>query len=279
METEIIRNGGFERGNMAFWESLDVTSIEALAAAKKYGSYGCKMISEAANYGLLISRDLVSVSFGEILDLSYWIKNSATETVSMFVYEYDSDKNYMGFSYLPEISVGTEFTKYSELYKCKAGISYIKIAIMQLEFLNGEYSYIDSVSVIRLNLPVISTTIEKLIEVENDTSKHTVTGAEFFTGIWKEAEYHYYLTNFTETGGANTVTLDVKIETYNPIINRWYDTMVFQQGVAGPGGGLIFEETKTLVGTLGWKQRVSYTTAGAGTIGDCDFKVGVVYKR
>ena len=120
---------------------------------------------------------------------------------------------------------------------------------------------------------------ELLIGIENETTKHTVNGAEFSTGIWKEAEYVFDLTSFTETGAVNAVTIDVKVESYDPTTGKWRDVMVFQQVSCAASGSETTTEYKRLVGSLGVKQRVTYVTAGLGTIGDCDFKVGAVYKR
>ena len=119
----------------------------------------------------------------------------------------------------------------------------------------------------------------ELIAVENETTKHTVNGSVFPTGPWKEAEYYLDITSFTETGGVNPVTIDVKVETYDPTTGKWRDAMVFQQLSCAASGSETTHEYKRLNSNIGVQQRVTYTTAGTGTIGDCDFKVGVVYKR
>lgn len=120
---------------------------------------------------------------------------------------------------------------------------------------------------------------KELIDVVNETTKHTVNGVSFPTGQWKEAEYYLDITSFTETVGANPVTIDVKVETYDPSTSKWRDAMVFQQLSCAASGSETTHEYKRLNSNIGVQQRVTYTTAGLGTIGDCDFKVGAVYKR
>ena len=120
---------------------------------------------------------------------------------------------------------------------------------------------------------------KELISIENDTAKHTVNGAAFPTGPWKEAEYYLDITSFTETGGGGAVTIDVKVETYDPVTGKWRDAMVFQQLSCAIAGSETTHEYKRLASNIGVQQRVTYVTAGAGGIGDCDFKVGAVYKR
>ncbi|MBC8520983.1 MAG: hypothetical protein H8D26_03190 [Methanomicrobia archaeon] len=121
--------------------------------------------------------------------------------------------------------------------------------------------------------------IIELIAVTNETTKHTVNGTSYLVGQWKEAEYFYDLTSFTETGAATAVTIDVKVETYDPVTGKWRDAIVFQQVSCAASGSETTQEFKSLKSNIGVMQRITYTTGGTGTIGDCDFKVGAVYKR
>lgn len=279
MSKELIRNGGFERGDTEFWEFEDVASIEALAVAKKYGSYGCKIISDGHPVGYLHCKDFIAVKYGIIYNVNFWIKNSLNKTVHLYVREYDSDKEYIGAVSILSTSVSTTFKFLSDFYIGRSGVSYFTISVRQVNFSINDYSYVDSISLSKIDLYNVGVIIEELISIENETIKHTVYGTEFFCGIWKEAEYFFDLTSFTETGGASAVTIDVKIQTYDPKTAKWRDAMVFQQKSCPASGSVTTQEYKRLASNLGWKQRVVYTTAGAGTIGDCDFKVGVVYKR
>ena len=279
MSKELIRNGGFERGDTEFWESIDVTSIEVLAAAKKYGTYGCKVISSGAATGLLQTKDFFQVKYLQLLNISCWIKNSNSRTMSIRVYEFDSNAQLIGYSIINLTTIGTTHTFLEDFYIVKAGVSYIKIDIAQLGFASNEYSFIDSISLRMVEPSELSVCTEILQDITNETLKRTVAGSKFFTGLWKEAEYFFDLTSFTESVSGGAVTIDVKIQTYDPETVKWRDAMVFQQKSCPSGGSVTTYEYKRLTGNLGWKQRVVYTTAGAGTIGDCDFKVGVVYKR
>lgn len=120
---------------------------------------------------------------------------------------------------------------------------------------------------------------ELMIEVENETTKHSVSGAAFLTGKWTKADYFLSVTSFTESGAANPVTVDVVIQTYDPGTDMWITTQTFTQVVCAAGGSETAQEVKGLSSSIGIKQRVVYITAGTGTISDLDFKVGVVYKR
>lgn len=119
----------------------------------------------------------------------------------------------------------------------------------------------------------------ELINIVADITKHTAHGSVFHTGPWKEAEYYLDIEGFDESGGVNPITIDVKVETYDVVVGVWRNAMVFQQLSCAASGSETAQEYKRLASNLGMQQRVTYTTGGAGTIADCTFRVGVVYKR
>jgi len=268
MSKELVRNGGFERGNTDFWELLDVTSIESLAAAKKYGSYGCKMISSGAGFGYLKGGDYIPVEPYGLYLLSVWIKNSVAKDIVVYAWEYDADHQSVAGRGFATINVGTDWTLIEDVYRTRKGVSYIRLRIGQILMDVGDYSYIDSISVKEIDLDHISAYEETLVDIEDLTTKDTYYGNAFFSGIWKSAEYHLYCTSLTGT----SPTLDVTIQGYDPNTAQWKDVLVFQQLVAAGS------EFKTVLSGLGWKQRVKYVLGGT-TVTDCDFEVGVVYKR
>lgn len=267
MGKELVRNGGFERGDEEFWEGVGVTSIEVLAAAKKYGVYGCKVISSGQAYGYLQFKDFIAVEPFSVYTMSAWVYNSTTRNVAFLIREYDSDLNQIKAVMLTSNSIGTTYAQIKDYYVVSEFASYIQINVVQATFSSGDYSYVDSVSLREIPAGDISADKQLLISVINETTSHTVYGEEFFAGIWKEAEYQLYCSSLTGT----SPTLDVTVQAYDPETAQWRDAMVFQQLTAAGS------EYKGLTSALGWKQRIKYVTTG--TLTDCDFKVGVVYKR
>lgn len=107
----------------------------------------------------------------------------------------------------------------------------------------------------------------EMINIVDETTSHTAYGSEFFTNRWREAELFLKCTSLTGT----SPTLDVIVQAYDPNIADWNDIATFTQlSAAG-------SERKIVTAGLGWKERVKYTTGG--TVTDCDFKVGAVFKR
>ena len=279
MGNELVRNGGFERGDTEFWEVLNGT-IDIETVEKKRGSYCCKAIGGGVLDLLdFQSKDYIKVSVGEIYKVQDWIQGGkAARTMDLSIRFYDTDLDLISYISMFPLTTPAAWSLRAGYFVIPEECSYIKIYEQGFGTIAAPL-YIDSVSLQRIDIDKLAVCSEELINILNETAKYTVAGPKFFTGIWKEAEYVFNLTSFTETGGANPVTIDVKIQTYDPETATWDDAMVFQQKSCAASGSVTTREKKMLVGNLGWKQRVMYTTAGAGTIGDCDFKVGVVYKR
>jgi len=263
-----MRNGGFESGDIRFWESRDVTSIQALAAAKLSGVYGGKVLSNGTAAGFLQHKDYIPVSKDEVVKIGMWVKNSTTRTVLLYIYEYNIDLELINEVTIAGKSIGTSWTEISEIYLVPKTISYIKVALEQLNFANNDYSYVDVTSCQKFNTETVVTTHVEMFNIVNETTKHTVNGEEFFSGIFREVEFALKCTNLTGT----SPTLDVKIQAYDPSVADWKDIMTFQQLTASGS------EFKTVIGNLGWKIRAVYTTAGTA-VTDCDFKLGVIMKR
>ena len=85
--------------------------------------------------------------------------------------------------------------------------------------------------------------------------------------MWKYGEFYLDVPSLT----GSSPTLDVTIQSYDPVTGLWKDIAVFDQAT-GAGSQL-----KVATAGLGWKIRVKYKTGGSLT--DCDFVVGAVLKR
>lgn len=277
MGRELIRNGGFEDGVFNFWTyTAGMSMLDN--AIKHRGSWCVKALNATGDTEHVKTRDYVQVSERELYLISWWFKLTTSTASQVMLFLYDSDLNEIK-NYRLETFTGGDYWKQGNIYFVIPEVcDFIQIKVQVL----GEdavEAYIDDVSLRAIDIDKVAADYQELIDVVDDTTKHTVTGDEFFTGIWKEAEYFFDLDPLQRVADGADVTLDVKIETYDPETETWRDAMVFQQVVTTTNAAVTTHEYKRLTGNLGWKQRVSYTTAGAGTISDCDFNVGVVYKR
>lgn len=268
---EHIRNGSFERGNTDFWEVIsDDTALTVQTEELKRGTYGGLISVTNGIEGTVQCKDYIPVSVYEIYKLSAWAKSPVMDGLIVYVYWYDSDLNFITGDVLYEAGgVLPAFTEITAFFGVPEEASYMKFRFYNTKAVQADYVwYLDSFSLLRVDIEKISARAVKIARVENLTTKDTYYGAEFFTGIWKQAEYHLYCTSLTGTDP----TLDVTIQGYDPSTEQWKGVLVFQQlDDAGT-------EFKTVLSGLGWKQRVKYVLAGT-TVTDSDFEVGVVYKR
>ena len=95
----IIRNGGFERGSIDFWEVASDGALEISTLLPKYGTY-CGKFTSAGNYQeFILSTDYVAVDPYDIVNLTGWVKSTAARNVQPILFAYDADYSYIGGLY------------------------------------------------------------------------------------------------------------------------------------------------------------------------------------
>ena len=266
---ELIRNGSFERGDLDFWTTV-LGTVTVDAAVKKRGSYSAKLVCGGANNAKIHTKDYIPLAAHELYKLTAWLKSVDLAETHLVADYFDVDYDIVtGATITLEQKDGVfDWTLFTYYFNAPSEASYMRIYITMIGLAAGKYGYADVISLQQIREQELTVEHHELVTVANLTTKATYYGSEFFTGIWTGAEYHLYCTSLTGT----SPTLDVTIQGYDPNTEQWKDIMVFQQlDAAG-------SEFKTLLSNLGWKQRVKYVTAGTA-VTDCDFKVGVVYKR
>jgi len=267
MSNELLRNGGFERGNYDFWGHL-LSTFEIQSDEKKFGSYASKLTMTDDVMASLFTKDYIPVSPLGLYKLTLWMKNTDDIIHAIGAQTFDSDYNAIGGSGIEILGKSGIFdwAKSVGYFTIDDEASYIRIVDVMLG-LEGTICYHDSMSLLQVESNDAVAQRISLLKLTNINADATAYSQEHWTGAWRQAEYHLYCTSLTGT----TPTLNVTIQGYDPSTEQWKDVMVFQElDDAG-------SEFKTLLSGLGWKQRAKYTTAG--TVTDCDFTLGVVYKR
>lgn len=270
---EQIRNGSFERGNTDFWEvdSAD-TVLSVQTDQKKRGTYAGLITVTNNIEGIIRTKDYIPVSVYELYKLSAWAKSAVMDQLVIWVLWYDSDFNFITPEQLYSAGgVLASFTEIKAFFRVPEEASYMRFWFYNAHAVADDYVwYLDSISVLRLDIDKTSVNPVDMLTVTNKTVKNTYYGTVIFTGIWKQAEYTLSCTALTGTAP----TLDVTIQGYDPTTGLWKDVLVFQQLITA---GV---EHKTVLSGLGWTQRVKYVTDDtAANLTDCDFIVGAVYKR
>jgi len=270
MNKELIRNGSFERGNYDFWTCLGAFEIQS--AEKKYGSYASKITIGADFIGMLATKDYIPVSPYALYKFTGWLKNAQDILHLIVAQTFDGDLQAIGGDGIPLVRQEGVFdwTKVECFFAIDDEASYIKIGDGMAGG-DGDIGYHDAFSLLRLNVENIIVHNETLVAVEDLAADDTYYSEEFFTGLWKIGEFVLDVTSLTGT----TPTLNVTIEAYDPTTETWITMITFTEAT-----GVTTEKKQNINAAyigLGWENRVKYVTAG--TITDCDFKVGAVYKR
>jgi len=269
MSINQLRNGSFELGNTNFWILMAGSEFAVSEVQKVRGVYSGKVKSDVIGCSKIRNNDYIAVKEGQIAHLKASFYAAESAIYRIYCWEYDDDLSLIEEVIHGEALLGNQWETKEEYFAIEPEVGYIKISVGMVSAGNDADVYYDNVRLEILEVKDFTARDLELIAVEDETTEHTAYGAEFFTGVWKEAEYFLKCTSLTGT----TPTLDVTIQAYDPNIDAWTDIMVFQQlDAAG-------SERKTLLNGLGWKQRVKYTTADGTTLTDCDFKVGAIYKR
>ena len=264
---ELIRNGGFERNDIDFW-TVYLGSATVTNTDKHAGYYSVKLSCGSMNTVYLETKDYIEVSPYELYRVLTWVKSVSWTYIEGLIYYYDSD--YQSISaYELELFKETgsfDWTRKECYFSVPTDASYISLAYHAVGT-NGTYGYIDSISLAQLDIKDIAAMHVALVEEENLTTAGTYYSDEFFVGMWERAIFGLNCTSLT----GSSPTLDVSVEVYIPDVDIWIPVLTFNQ-LTSSGS-----EVKTLNDVHGWLLRVKYVLGGSVT--DCDFKVGAVFKR
>jgi len=280
MTKELIRNGGFERGNLDFW-SCEHGTAEVVSSVKKRGNYAAKLITGSSDYGVFVTKDYISVSPYELYRALLWLKNVSWNTVYLYIWLYDGDYNLIAGESIKigEKSGAFDWTLFDKFFAVPIEVSYIILRIYATGT-QGSYGYIDSVSLQAINPDKLAVYPCELINfTQSSVSKGTYYGDEFFSGAFKQGDYVLHISKI-EDSGTGGLTFKCTVQSYNDITGDWYDAVVFDD-VSIPSAGNVTNKVYVKVATagLGIKQRIKWSLSGDGTPGYTSFKVGVTYKR
>jgi len=87
----LIRDGGFEKGNLTFWDSIGSGAVVISDTDPKFGTYCAQMTVPYDEYLTLRAVDYVPVLYGQIVVANYYAVTADCGTVYTRFYEYNSD--------------------------------------------------------------------------------------------------------------------------------------------------------------------------------------------
>ena len=261
----LIRNGGFERGNTDFW-SIDTGGyLEVTGSLPKYGSYCGVITSSGALPEVLLNNDFIEVSSYDLIDILFWVKSTSLYNAQAVIYCYDSDysfiKSLTGYARAMD---GTWLPIRTQI-PVMEGVAYIRAGVYISVSSSGDIFYVDGYTcniVKRDNCISGYTTL--LAQGERTASGDTM-------GDKKDLQmYNTFFAdlNVTYVGGTSP-TLDVSVYEYD---STGHEVLIgtFTQVTA------VSRERIALSNCTGRTLYVKYTIGG--TDPDFVFEIGVACK-
>jgi len=267
MVKELIRNGGFERGNLDFWKVVFGT-VSVVSDVKKRGSYSAKMITGDYDSVKLDSKDYIEVTPFALYKHTGWYKNvdlTKMQAMAMF-YDSNIDRITDADIIIWEKTGAFDWTYCEGWFVTPPEASYMVLGIAGTGT-SGKYGYIDSISLQEIDLSRLAVYTKELLEVEDLPLPGTYYSDEVFSGLWKYGEFFLNVTSISGTDPK----IDIVIQAYDPSTGLWKNIVKYDQ-VTSTGSQL-----KVATAGLGWKIRVKYTIHSDTS--DADFVVSAVFKR
>ena len=146
-----IRNAGFERGNLDFWQAYDDGLLSIYDTDQVYGSYSgrCEYGSGAMD-GLLTS-DYLEASEGEIIKIAGHIRPSAGRWGGLRVIEYDGDYSLIHEGNLTWLDIPAAWTYIDGFYAVPPEVEFIRMGFINGGLSAGGSLLVDSVSALRID--------------------------------------------------------------------------------------------------------------------------------
>lgn len=262
----LIRNGGFELGNVDFWEIQSAGTLEIDGTEANRGTYCGKLTSSGAGIESISNRDYISVHPFEVLLVSAYVKSAAARSCKLYIQEFDAELNEVAYTNIATITVGAAYAKIGAELVVNPESVYAQIRIAIQGSGVDEIFYIDDAQTLRYNtdgLVFFETEIADLdaIASSGNTSSDKRDLKGFTTFI---ADLHV-----TSAAGTNQ-TLDVTVVELdghdNPVV-----VGTFTQKVAAGS------ERISLTTVTGKQMYIAYTLGGTTPV--FYFEVALTGKR
>lgn len=124
-----IRNGTFERGDDKFWEIIGTGTLTISDSAPKHGTYHAEVYVASPNVVVLLASDYISVEFGQLLHVSYYITRDVQTEYATRFYEYDGALNLIKTTDRDHGYAPASYGKVCDMIKPAIGTEYIRVGV------------------------------------------------------------------------------------------------------------------------------------------------------
>ena len=254
----LIRNGGFERGNVDFWTGYDCAALGVTGSPTYKGSYAGSLTCDNVNKPYIMPNDFIALTEGETAFFEAWVRPSHSDTVSFKAKYYDEGLTEIAeltYESLP-MAVGSWHNVMWALTGVRDAV-YVKPLIEYNAVATGKYLLIDNVLMYKFDRTQLTGLVLSMEEQSGISSAGTIYGDYMIAFPYREVEFSLYVA--TSAGAAET--LDVTIESYiGHGIAMTKPIVTFEQVTAGADYQVV-----VLSEGLGSKIRTKSVIGGAPT--------------
>ena len=289
---EILKNSNFENG-LENWKNYGWKSVEWVPSYNYEPAVKLTFYPAICNFRY---TGLTEIYPEDLLMMNVTLKEiSNSNPVFFALYFYDKFGYYLEKrSYEVELEADTNlsitklFSVSEILTEKEIDYSVVRAVRPAIEayqadgWSDNDVLYIKNISLRRVNpewFKVYPVMMYKVYEISG-LATGTYYSEEHHSGIFNKGEYNLKVTSLTETGGSNSITLSVTIQSYDYAGNIWYDSVVFDDIDVAAGSSVTNKVyTKIATAGLGMRQRVKAVLSGSGTPGVVVFNVTATYKQ
>lgn len=256
----LIRDGGFGRGDTKFWETIGDGVFSISDTGTMHGSYCGLLDLTIGDTLIVIPKDYIEIRFGQLLFANYYIKSSGGGVYTTKLYEYDGELNLIKTTDRPAGHYSAGYRQVQAMLNPTPATEYVRIGVqvyveedspeiridtLYASLLNGEDALVYHVEMINSGMLIAS----------GDTDDDLIDMLGF--------NDHFADIECTVLAGTNP-TLDVDVVELDVYGNEKLLGSFTQLAAIG-------HERISITCPIGTGMYVKYTEGGTWT--DCRFKV------
>lgn len=203
----MIRNGGFESGDMTFWTISGGGTVTIDDTNPKYGIYCLKAVASYGTAAIALNNDYVEVDVLQPVYASIWVKPSAQSDIALIIYEYDANLDQVGMTEHKLRSTTANHYQMVTMPIVGANTVYARVGIKCGAVMGLSDVYIDGVVLSTISHEKGSVVTSQIAELANLTGSGDTSGTP--AHLMGFGSYQAHLNCTVCTGTAPTVDVSV----------------------------------------------------------------------
>lgn len=269
MGQNLIRNGGFERGNIDFWTGRNGSAFEVITSPVHEGTYAVKIVAQVGASPTITPNDYLELGLDETAALELWLRGSHAEGVHLWMYFYDAELNQVkSFRVEPFNLSTTVYVQYLFDVSGVEGTKYFKPLIYFNASTIGAELYLDSVSMYKSDPKTSAGRTHEIYSSGTLNSPGTLYSDKFYVAPFTQGEFTLWVDSCT----GSSETVDVTIESKGLFDEEWHTIASFAQVTTS-------DVLQTLVVTAGLGGVLRAKTVIGGTPSTVDLDITGTFKR